>query len=227
MDLMRAFTYIFDDPQWVGKVVMVGLLSFLAAILMPLLGLGLAPLAILLGYMMEIVSNVREGSTLPLPAWNDYGARLERGSNILVAVVVYNLPVMLMTCCIAVVPSTFGGDLTTGIVSLLSLCCVLPLLVLYIAVTWPMLATGVGRYARSGRSSVFFQFGKLYETSRSVGTYSLQLLLAVIAVNMLFWLIPCIGWIASLVVGIPVFGHLTGQYMQRIDAAAKRGKSIA
>lgn len=222
MDLLRAFIYVFDDPDWLSKLVMVGLLSFLSAILMPLLGLGLVPLALLMGYLAQIAANVRDGTQHPLPVWADYGAFAERGTNVLIAVVVYHLPVALMTCCIMLVPSAFGGSLTTGLVSLVSLCCLLPVLLIYTGIMWPVLAAGIDKYTRTGHPNSFFQPGQLYDSVQAAGVYSIQFLLAVVGVNLILWLIPCFGWIAALVVGVPAFGHLTGQYARRLKPGRRR-----
>lgn len=225
MDLGRAFTYIFDDENWLEKVVMLVVLTFAAILAMPLLFAGLVPLAMLMGYMAQIANNVRDDKPIILPQWADYGDLLNKGIPILTAVIVYNLPVILLALCFWLVPGLFPGDLTAGAVSLVMVCCVLPMLLGYTALAWLMLGVGFTNYMLTGRGQAFFRFGVIFDGVQEIGTVGLQWLLANIAVNIVLGLVfavPCLGWIAGSALAIPVYGHLLGQLARAIDRRRRK-----
>ena len=213
MDFTRAFTYIFDDRQWTEKLVITTVVAVVAII--PLLGL--VAVAALLGYTVELVQNMRSGNPNPLPRWDNFGEKIALGGNVLVAIIVYNLPNLLLMCCFISIPlmsgagrnDFFAGTFTVGLV-----CCLLPLLLIYNLLTFPMLALGIIRYSDAREVGVFFQFGDLFATiSEQVGVFG-QWMLFSFLISIAFGFvntIPCIGWVASLALTTPVYGHLLGQ----------------
>lgn len=225
MDLGRAFTYIFDDKSWLQKVVMLVALNFAAVLAMPLLFAGLVPMAILMGYMAQIASNVREDKPIILPKWADYGDLLNKGIPILTAVIVYNLPIILLSLCFLTVPGLFPGDLAAGAATLILVCCVLPLMLGYTGLAWLMLGVGFTNYTLTGKWQAFFRFGVIFDGVREIGTVGLQWLLANIAVNIVLGLVfavPCLGWIAGSALAIPIYGHLLGQLARAIDRRRRK-----
>ncbi|MFH1537980.1 MAG: DUF2534 family protein, partial [bacterium] len=64
----RAFSYFTQDPGWLGKVLIGGLI-----LLIPLVGT-----LILMGYQLRIIKNVADGRELPLPEW-EIGEHLKNG----------------------------------------------------------------------------------------------------------------------------------------------------
>lgn len=224
MNLTRAFTFVFDDREWLGKVTIITALTFASIVLLPVLLLGLLPFCILLGYMLDLVNNVRDGKREVLPAFKDFGDLLTRGSGVLLGLTVYNIPVIMISCCLWLVPGSFTGALD-GIVTLIALCCLLPILLIYTAVTWPMLAVGVARYARGNSSGIFFQAGRLFNTVNDMGGYSIQWLLCALIVNFVYTIllfIPCLGWIAFAALAFPTQSHLVGQFARLIDNRHKK-----
>lgn len=222
MDFTRAFSYAFDDKQWTEKLVITIIMAFLSSI--PLIGL--VALAALLGFMVELIQNVRDGRPEPLPRWGNYGDKIASGGNVLVAWIVYNIGNFLAVCCIATVPSLMGNSqiFNSGF-SLVVLCCILPMLLVYNIFIWAMLAVGVVRYAETGTIGVFFQFGDLFSTLNTHSRLIVQwVILSFIASLMLGFIniIPCLGWLASLALIFPVQGHLLGQLALALDDKPKR-----
>ncbi len=222
MDFTRAFSYVFDDKQWTEKLVLTVIMAFLAGI--PLLGL--VALAALLGYVVELVQNVRDGRPDPLPRWGNYGDKIASGGNVLVAFIVYNIGNFLVVCCIATVPGLMGNsEMFTSGFSLVVLCCIFPVLLIYNLFIWAMLAIGVVRYAEVGTIGVFFQFGDLFSTlnahSRLVVQWVVFSFIASFALGFIN-VVPCIGWLASLALIFPVQGHLLGQLALALDDKPKR-----
>lgn len=225
MNLTRAFTYVFDDPDWLGKAVVIAALTFASVVLMPALLLGLLPLSILLGYAVEIVSNVRDESRVVLPRWDDFTDRMMRGAGVLVALIVYNLPLLLLGLCFYATGAVSGDPPVQGTVSLITLCCLLPLSLGYVALSWPIMAVGVARYARGGSSNVLYKAGTHFETVQNLGGFSAQWLLTTIIVDLvlaILLVIPCIGWLAFAVLAFPVQAHLLGQYARLIERHERR-----
>lgn len=220
MSLGRAFSAVFNDPDWASKLVIVVILAFASILMMPFLLAGFIPLSMLLGYMLGIVNNVREKKKVVLPRWDNYGDLLSRGSGVLLAVFVYNLPVLLLGCCFWFLPSLAGSDnFVQGGLLLIMLCCTLPFVLVHLVLSWTFLAAGMVRYAKGYKVGVFFQVGLLWEDVSTDWSVSLQWLLMAITINIivvLIALIPCIGWIAAPAIMYPVHAHLIGQYGQRL-----------
>lgn len=220
MDFGRSFTYIFEDTEWLSKLIIVVALTFATGPLMLFFLAGLVPLTILLGYMVDIVANVRDSKTTPLPVWSDYNGYLAKGLPVMTAMIVYNLPLILVSCCAWILPRTFTDEMAVSFFTLSNLCCILPFIAIYTAVSWTLLAVGMIHYAQNGQGSAFYQVGVLSETAREMGTITLRWLLMSIGVNILLtliYLVPCIGWLAGAALSIPVHGHLIGQYARAIQ----------
>jgi hypothetical protein len=220
MDLLRALRYSFDDPLWVNKLAIAAVLTFASVLLMPLLLAGLLPLCVLLGYAVGVVGRVQQSKPYPLPDWTQYEELFSRGAGLLAAVLYYNLPLLLLGCCLWTVPGFFGGDLTGSYVTLLFLCCVLPLVLIYTAFAWSVLAVGTVRYAQGSPYKVFFKTSRLWGTASTLGGVTVQWLLTALIVNLggsLLLIIPCLGWVAFAGLVIPVQAHLLGQYARHVD----------
>ncbi|MDX1994605.1 MAG: DUF4013 domain-containing protein [bacterium] len=221
MNLGQAFRYVFNDREWVTKLGILVLVTFASLAFLPLF-VGLFPLAVLLGYMLDIATNVRDDERTILPTWNNWSDQLTRGAGVLVAVMVYNLPLILLSCCL-LIPGT--SNLIFGqIFSIVLLCCALPFTLVYIGVTWPMLAAGTARYLRTGQTSSFFRFADLWNTVIGVGNASLQYLICTLIVMLFFFLFifTCIGTVVVLGLLIPVQGHLLGQYALEVRKRDRR-----
>lgn len=229
MDFSRAFAYVFDDPNWLNKATVIAGLTFMSVVLMPVVFVGLLPFCVLLGYLLEIVNNVRDEKKIVLPVMNAFAKRFNRGAGVLLAVIAYNIPLMLFGLCIGFVPGMFQDDATNGIVTLTALCCLGPLTLLYVCITWPILGAGLARYARGAPTKIFFHTGLLWEEVQNVGAYTVQWLLYIALTNLIFVLvgwIPCFGWLLVGTLLIPVHGHLLGQYARQIDLYKKRNPPV-
>ena len=222
MDISRAFTYVFDDKQWVEKIVLVVVLTLLSAI--PFFGL--IAVAALLGYSVEIVENMRNHETNPLPRWNNYADLITRGGNVLVATILYMLPNVLVVCCITAAVGLAGdNDLFGGGFAAIFLCCLIPILLVYNLFAWPMLAVGTIRYAEIGKINVFFEFGDLFAALQRNSSLTIQWMVFTFLANLVLGLlnvVPCLGWIASLALTVPIQSHLLGQFALQLDDKPKR-----
>ena len=211
VDITRAFTYSFDDKEWTSKLAILAMFAFASIVTTPLL-IGLVGWALLLGYYVDLVRNLRDGHPTPLPRWDRYSDKMTQGASMLTAGFVYAIPNLLVSCCIATTSSFLRDDSMGSFISLGTICCLMPVLLVYNVVTWPMLALGVARYAEERNIGVFFQFGDLFDTLRRNLNPTLQWILYSLVVNFVIGIIaavPCIGWAVAPALAIPVQGYLT------------------
>ncbi len=90
MDIGRAFTFVTEDRDWVKKVLLGGLISFI-----PLVGQ-----LYMMGYALEVLSNILKGRELPLPEiTEDVGGKIVKGVLLWVILLVYALPLILIAGC--------------------------------------------------------------------------------------------------------------------------------
>lgn len=219
MDLGRAFTYAFDDQEWAPKLLISAGVAFASIITAPLL-VGFVGIAALLGYTVELIRNLRDGHPTPLPRWDRYGDKIRSGANVLTAVVVYNLPNVIPICCIATTSGLWGDGFIGSTISIFFTCCLVPLLIIYNVITWPMLALGMGRYAVENNVGVFFQFGDLFGTLYRNLNVTLTWIVFTLIANLVIGFIgaiPCIGWAAAPALGIVVQGYLTAGLTSEIE----------
>jgi hypothetical protein len=87
-DLSKAFSYMFDDPSWVTKVIIAALFMLLSVV-----GLGIF---VLLGYFVELTQRVMRREQYPLPEWKDVGVKFVLGFKYFVVLFVYALPVIFL-----------------------------------------------------------------------------------------------------------------------------------
>ena len=86
MDMRRAFSYVFDDDEWLTVILLGGLILFV-----PILGQ-----IVLIGFLCETARNVATGNSRPLPKWNHLGETFRLGLSGLLIQLVYALPIILL-----------------------------------------------------------------------------------------------------------------------------------
>lgn len=221
MNFGRSFTYIFEDPLWTNKLVMTAVLAVLS--LIPLFGL--VALAALLGYMVELIANMKTKQPHPMPSWNNLERHLSVGAPLLVAYLIYNVPVLVLFSCVFTGPGFLGGgSLGSGLSGAL-ICCLVPLILVSTAITWSLLAVSITRYATDNRTNILYQFGISWAALTANAPAIAQWAVFALGVNIVFSLligIPCIGWLAIVAMIVPVHAYLLGQLAIIIDPARAR-----
>jgi hypothetical protein len=222
MQLSLSVSYIFEDKNWLQKLlplVIIGVLS-----LIPVLGLLAASLA--LGWMVQLARNVRQGTPLPMPRWGgDWKVKFETGGQLLLAMLLYHLPLIVLSLCFSTSISGLGiaimGDL---IAYSFAICCITPMIVIYTLIIWPMLAIGVAEYIETNEAGRLFRALHLWDVLRAHAGLAGQWLLYTTLVNVvlgLLVLIPCVGWAVIFSFGYPILGHLLGQFAHRLSLVNK------
>ena len=182
MDIGKSFTYVFDDEEWVSKLLIAAVITLVSPI-----GLGI-PLLLLLGYTVQIVRNVRRGDPRPLPMWDNLGDKFREGLLLFVGFLVYSLPLILLVCPLIVIASVTSdnGSPQGGLVALAACFgCLAFLWILVVAIVSPALYV---RFAETGELGAFFRFGDIISfTTSNIGPIVIVVLM---------------GWVASIVAGI-------------------------
>ena len=167
MDFGKAFTYMFQDPNWLAKLGIGTLLVLLGIFLSPVI-IGLLPLIIVMGYALVALDNVRMGHEHPLPEWQDWGKFFMLGLKLTVAMFVWALPMIL-----GFVPVLAGGVLSDGsnangagaLAAMLIICgtCLMFLWGIFIALLTPAI---YARVAATGRFGAAFELGRIWEFTK-------------------------------------------------------------
>jgi hypothetical protein len=103
LDIGRAFTFMFDDPDRNRKLGTGILITLIGIILSPVL-IGIVPLIMMTGYTLVVLQNVMKGDRYPMPEWENYGDLFVRGLKLVVVLIVWMLPVFAIY-----LPSVIGA----------------------------------------------------------------------------------------------------------------------
>jgi hypothetical protein len=206
MDIGRAFSYIFEDQEWLTKVAVAALVM-----LIPFIGW-----FAILGWQLEITRRVILNEARPLPAWSDFGGYLSRGFMGFVIAFVYLLPLVVFSGCFqaAIIPlSEQGNDVMTFAVAGLGLVFSCVTLIYGIAAGL-VLPAALGRYADTSQIGDAFNFGAILGLVRAApGAFAMVLIGGFLA-SLLASLgtIACfIGVFFTAALASAVNGHLYGQ----------------
>jgi len=220
MDVGKAFTYWYKDPKWTMKLLLGALIS-----IVPILNFAWA------GYTNEIIRRVTRDDSDPLPTWDDLGKFFMQGLILVIAGLIYALPIVLLSLIyIPIVLSTEGIDSDSAAALLsgtgLILTCCLTLYGVLLSFFLPAMQVNYSRKETFGACFAIGEITKL--VTANFGNYFIAWLayivfglivgaIAFIVTIILGW-IPCIGQIlavliyaiSSPIIGV-VYGHLFGQ----------------
>jgi hypothetical protein len=181
MDIGKAFSFMFDDEDWIQKIVIGALLVLASAIPVVNIFTGL----VVLGYAIRTLQNVARGEARPLPEWDDWGGDWLRGLFVALASLIYSLPVILASGLSSLLgaaadPYRYGNG-PSGVVG------VFVGLLACFSVIWGLLESIVLpaatiRYAADEEFGSFFKFGDIFEIiSNHLGDYIIAWLLTIVA----------------------------------------------
>ncbi|MCB0165468.1 MAG: DUF4013 domain-containing protein [Anaerolineae bacterium] len=198
MDIGSAFTYMFDDEEWIKKIAIGGAVALVALILSPII-IGLVLLLPLSGYMIEVLKNVRDGQTRPLPEWSDWGGLFKTGLFVAVIAIVYNIPAIILACGAGIIQGV-GPQLDSDTAQSLTLvaACLNCLQVIVSIICNLFVPAAVIRYAQFDTLGAAFQFGDIFNFIKAnIGDYIIVVLLS---------------WVASVIAAFGVILCLVGVF---------------
>lgn len=229
MNIEKSFRFPFDDKEWISKVGLGVVIT-----LVPILNFAWS------GYLVEIIRNVMKNAADPLPAWDDLGKKFNDGLILFAAGLIYALPVLILVG-LPLSMIAFSGLLSgnsnmdeiartianAGGILLSGLLCVFFFYAIALSVIYPAILV---MFSREGTFGSCFKLQEAFDLiSRYAGSFftawglslvgGLGVGLIVGIFNAIVGWIPCIGWIASLVISLGsgvyisiVYAHLFGQF---------------
>ena len=224
MDIGKAFSYPFEDDEWLTKLFLGAIVS-----IVPILNFAWA------GYTVDILRNVVDGVPRPLPAWSDFGDKFVKGFIIWIAGLIYALPAFIIGCLplgLLIIPASMeGADFSDALAATFTgvgifLICILALYLLALTFYYPAVYIN---FARKGTFGSCFEIGEIFRiisehTSKYLTAWLISIVGAIVVtvvvmlVSFVLALIPCIGWILTWVISalstvylFAIYSHLFGQ----------------
>ncbi len=222
MDIGKSFTYVFDDEQWVQKVV-IGALLLLASVI-PIVNLFTA--LVVVGYSLRVLKNVSDGLERPLPQWDNWGEDWVKGVLFLLGLLIYALPALIVggiAAIITAVVTSRSSEPSGAQFCILGLQCLTWIWGLLLALWSPAVMI---RFAREGRFGAMFEFGALWSLIRAnVGDYIVAVIISFVAQFLsTFGVILCvIGVFLTAFWALLVQVHVYGQVGAQAAPAAAMG----
>jgi len=206
MDIGSSFTYMFEDEDWIKKILIGGLVA-----LIPIVNFAA------IGYLVQIIRNVRDGQTLPLPEWDQFGRYFMDGLWVFLILLVWSLPIIFLACLQGVGGAVLAEneDLMAAY-GILSACfgCLMALWGIVVGIASPAIMI---RYAEVGEFMAGFRFGEVFSLIRAnIGSY--------LIVVLLIWLA---GFIASFGVILCVVGVIFTQFWSYLVSGNLMGQLAA
>ncbi len=213
MDIGKAFAFVFDDDQWITKILigagilLLGLL-FSWVLLIPLI----LAFAILSGYMVEIVRRVIRGDLNQLPEWDNWGTLIADGLKSLIIGIVYALPGILISICLGI-PGGVLTDNGEGIGALFSVTASC-LSFVWTIIMLVLLPAAIAFWVARDDLGAAFRFGEIIGFVRNnLATYLVTMVMTLVAsiIGSLGSVVCGVGALATIPYSYMVMGHLYGQ----------------
>jgi len=212
MDFGKAFSFTFEDPDWVKKVLLGGVIS-----LVPILNFAST------GYSLEVTRRVINNDPHPLPEWDDIGGKLVKGLLYSIIAFVYALPILLLVCLMqgglavlsgAASSSSSSSDAAGGAAAIISICfsCLMLIYGVFMGIVLP---AAIGNYAAKDQLGAAFRFGDIISlVQKNINVYLMVLVIEIAAglVASIVGSIACgIGILFTGFWSLLVIGFATGQ----------------
>ena len=201
MDIGKSFTFVFEDDAWITKILIAAAILFLGVFFSWLLLIPLIlAVALLNGYMVEIIRQVVRGQVDGLPEWDNWGDLIAEGLKVLVIQIVYALPIIIASCCLIIPAAAAESSEGLSVFLSLILSCFMVLWAILMTLVLPA-ATAI--YAATDDLAAAFRFGEVFALVRdNLSTYLITLVMS--------WVASFLGGLGGVVCGLGSF--LTAPY---------------
>jgi len=207
MEFGKAFTFAFEDQDWIKKLLIAALI-----LLIPIIGI-----FVVMGWMLEIIRRVIVHDPNPLPDWSDFGGYLMRGFQAWLVGLVYALPIILINLClqggVVAMQQSSGDDTIAAAASVLSIC-ISCLLLIYALALGVVLPAALGNFAATGQLGAAFRFGDVFGLVRAAPAAYILVLVGSFLASLIasLGLILCIiGVLFTSALAYVIIAHLYGQ----------------
>lgn len=222
MEIEKAIRFVFEDDDWLNKLVIGTVISVLSFLILP----GL----ILVGYGIQIARNVAMGLASPLPRWDNWGDYLRDGFWVSLASFLYGLPAILLIIVGGVSlgigsSSDMSALVATGSSIFILLLCIAVLYLIALIAVVPAIYI---QYIRHNDFASLMRFSEVLQLTRTHLGDILLTVFVVLGMSMAIGfvaVIPLLGWIIALASGAYIMmlsSHLYGQIAAK--AAGKASK---
>jgi hypothetical protein len=201
MQFGKAFSFVFEDEDWVMKTIIAALVS-----LIPIIGQ-----ITVFGWGLEVTRRVIRQDPNPLPDWSDFGGHIVKGIIGWVIGFVYVLPLIVLYACPVVIIAAAQNDDTIAAVGWACFSC---LTLIYVVLLMFVLPAAMGNYAAKDELSAAFRFGEVFGLVRAApGAYLLTILGALIAgiIAPLGIILCFVGVLWTQAYAVLINSHLWGQ----------------
>src|SRR4051812_13483815 len=93
-DFVRPLAFVFEDPNWIPKILLGGLFMLASVVLVGVF--------FVYGYCARLVRNVVNGVQFPLPEWDDLGECFAEGLRLFFVTFVYIVPFIFITVILGI-----------------------------------------------------------------------------------------------------------------------------
>lgn len=214
IDYGRAFSYILDDPGWMKKFAIGGLLT--------LASIAIIPAFFLLGYQLRVIQRVVAGDDRILPKWERMKEMFVTGAKLFLALGCYALPGIALFAGFTAIGLTVGrgtsartiyGGLQEGALALF--CFLFIAFLLYLLFFRLLMPALIIRFHYTGSAREAIRFGEITRIIKvNPGPYLTVFVIAVLVIvpMSLVGLIACgVGVFFSLFYSVLVDSHLYAQ----------------
>lgn len=204
-DLGKAFTFAFQDPRWLEKIV-VGGLFWIATLL-------IIGWFFILGYMARLVRSIAAGVDDRLPEWNDLGDMFTEGIKLFLVGFVWYVPIFLVMAPLMIWAIVFDEMGSPHLSEMFAGCMVLTIVPLALVITF-VLPAALIRAAIYRSVSAGLAVGPVFAFVRDNFVNFLLAFIVYLAANFIGQLgivIFCIGVFFTSFWGLAVAAHAYGQ----------------
>jgi len=216
MDFGKAFTYVFEDKDWIKKLAIGAALALTVIGMIPVLGWGL-----------EAARRVHRGEP-GLPEWADFGDLILDGLKLFAIMFVWMIPLWLIVGCPAGIVGAVAGsadrpsDAIQTVSALVQVCGGL-IGSVYGLVVGVLMPAAAGHLAVTGELGQAINPATAFKLVRAnFGTYVMVWLVSGIAAGVLSFagvLLCGIGVLVAAAYHSLIFGHLVGQAYRQSEGA--------
>jgi hypothetical protein len=207
MDIGKSFGYVFDDDEWITKILIAAGILLLGIFFFWLLIPSILAALLLGGYGVEITRRVIRGDTEVLPKWDNWGELLVDGLKAWIIEIIYALPIIVLGVCLSI-PLGILSEEAQEVSALLSVC-LSGIYFLWGIAMGLLLPAAIAMFVAEEEVSAAFRFGDVFGLVRdNFVTYLLVLVVG--------WVAGFIGGLGLLVCGVGVL--VTAPYAGWITA---------
>jgi hypothetical protein len=212
MDIGKSFSFVFEDKEWVTKIIIAILILLLGVLFSWLVIPAILAALLFSGYGVEITRRVIRGEPEVLPAWDNWGQLFTDGLMVAIIGIVYAIPMIIVSLCLGVPLGIASENSETAAALISSLLSCLNLL--WGIVLSFLLPPAIAIYAKEGELGAAFRFSEVVALVRDhFTTYLITAVMVWVAgiIGGLGILLCGVGWLFTTPYASFVTSHLYGQ----------------